>query len=300
MSADPTLAVVLVNWNNEDDTAECLDSLETQTYDDFVTVVVDNGSDRSSYEYLRENYEWPVYVRNERNLGFTGGNNAGIREALNRGVDWVFLLNNDTVLREGFLEDLVAAAESLPSTAGVVGPRVHTYEEDELWSAGGDVNPFTGTTRHRTGDERQYGSAEPVDYVVGAALLLRRETIDDVGMLDDEFFIYYEETELCRRTAGAGWGVWYVPVSGVRHKEGLDFEHSPFRAYYLTRNRTLFVRKTQPAVTRAVFYLVYVARWVVAQAAYLVVVERDAAAARETVRGAAHALVGRTGKSDRW
>lgn len=295
----PELAVILVNWNNEGDTADCLDSLEKQSYDDFVTIVVDNGSAPESFEQLHDNYAWPVFIRNEENRGFTGGNNRGITEALNRGCDWVFLLNNDTVVHEEFLANLVTAAKQRPDSTGIVGPKVHTYEGDELWAAGAEINRLTGTTRHRTGAEEQYSAPEQVDYVVGAAMLVRAEVFKEVGLLDDDFFIYYEETEFCLRAAEEGWDVWYVPVSGVEHKESVTFEHSPFRSYYLTRNRVLLANKRCNSPHRKlVFWVVYLLRWVLAQSVYLAVVEDMPDAAYNTLSGGFDAIIGRTGKRE--
>lgn len=295
----PELAVILVNWNNERDTADCLDSLENQTYDDVLTIVVDNGSEPESFEYLHDNYEWPVFLRNEENLGFTGGNNRGIKEALDRGCEWVFLLNNDTVVHEEFLADLVTAAKQRPETTGIVGPKVHTYEGDDLWAAGGEINYLTGTTRHRTGAEERYSVPEQVDYVVGAAMLVRADVFEEIGLLDDDFFIYYEETEFCLRAAESGWDIWYVPVSGVEHKESVAFEHSPFRSYYLTRNRALLAKKRFRSTHRQlVFWVVYLLRWVLAQAVYLALVEKMPDAASNTLAAGIDAVTGVTGKRE--
>jgi len=291
----PTVAVVLVNWNNEEDTAECLASLAEQTYDDFCVIVVDNGSKQESLDYLTERFEWPVYVRNEDNRGATGGYNSGICESLDRNADYVLLLNNDTAVERSFLADLVDCLDDLPDDAGVFEPAIHTYETGELWAAGADVNPNTGATSHRI-EDRPYDEAERVDYAVAAAVLIDAEVFRDVGLFDTDFFIYYDEPEFCARARNAGWSVWYVPVSGVRHKEGIEYTHAAFHDYYYTRNRWLFVRKTQPLQRRLVFYPYFIIRWVFLQIIYLLFVERKPAAARATLKGALHAIVGKTGK----
>jgi GT2 family glycosyltransferase len=296
MVSSADLAVVLVKYNNEDDTADCLRTLEQQTLDDFVTLVVDNGSRRESIAQLEDAFEFPVYLYNDENVGFTGGNNRGIRYALDREVDWILLLNNDTEVEPTFLEDLLNASESLPDSAGIVGPTVHTYPDREVWSTGGIVNPWTGHTRHRFWSASEVENPTQVDYVVGAAILVRACIFRDIGLLDDDFFIYYEETEFCHRASDAGWGVWYVPVSGIYHKEGTQYRYSNFREYYFTRNRWLFVRKTQTAHVRSFFYLYFLLRWFVVQVAYLIVVHRDLPAAKATAVGALDALLGRVGK----
>jgi len=144
VTESPTIAVVVVNWNNENDTAECLESLSEQTYDDFCVIVVDNGSKQDSIDYLLDRFDWPIYCLNDKNLGATGGYNTGIREALNRDSEHVLLLNNDTAVDPAFLADLANSLDNLPSDAGVVEPAIHTYETGKLWAAGADVNPYTG------------------------------------------------------------------------------------------------------------------------------------------------------------
>jgi GT2 family glycosyltransferase len=289
----PSVVVVIVNWNNEEDTTPCLDCLSEQTYDNYKVVVVDNGSGESSYERLREAHNWPIYLRNEKNRGFTGGNNPGIQWALDDGADWVLLLNNDTKVEPTFLADLVDAAINLSDNAGIVGPKVHTYDSHKLWAAGGEIDRFTGATEHRL---EKCDEPEQVDYVVGAALLARREVFEDIGLLDEDFFIYFEETEFCERARTAGWDVWYVPAEGVYHKESIEFEHSPFRDYYFSRNRYLFQRKTRSTSTLAAFLLYYLIRVGFLQPAYLAVTG-NSRAARETLRGVIDAIRGVTGRN---
>jgi GT2 family glycosyltransferase len=294
MTDAPSLAIVLINYNNDEDTIDCLDSLSEQSTDDFTTIVVDNDSEDESYERVRERFSFPVYIRNEANRGFTGGNNPGIEHALDQGVEYVLLLNNDTVVSETFVEDLLEAAEDVPEAVGVMGPTVHTYDSDSVWSDGGTFNKFTGSTHHRI-DDPDTEPPRPVDYVVGAALMARAEVFEEVGLLDDDFFIYYEETEFCHRARQHGWEVWHVPVEGVYHKETTEFSHSAFRDYYFTRNRFLFVRKTQGTLTLFVFLAWYSLRWILAQTVYLSVTGNGEAAA-ETLRGGVDAFRGRTGR----
>lgn len=295
-TVSPTVAVVLVNWNNEEDTAECLASLAEQTYDDFCVIVVDNGSEQESLDYLTERFDWPVYVQNEENRGFTGGNNPGIRTALDMDAEWVLLLNNDTVVDEGFLTDLIAESRNLPTEAGIVTPMIQTYDSGEVWSSGAYVNGWTGRTAHRTGPMREFDGPYRVDYAVGAAMLVSAIIFRECGLLDDDFFIYYEETEFCTRARHHGWEVWFVPVTGVHHKESVEYSFNPFREYYFTRNRWLFVRKTQPLHRRVFFYPYFFLRWVLLQMTYFLVMRRNTHAARATLKGALHAVLGRTGK----
>lgn len=295
MAESPALAVILVNYNNDDYTIPCLESLANQTLDDFVTIVVDNGSESGSLEKVTEQFDFPVYLENDENLGFTGGNNRGIEYALDEDVDWVLLLNNDTEVDPTFLEELLEAAEALPDEVGIVGPKIHTYESREIWSAGGKVGRWTGNTGSLHTDDRPLDRPISVDLVAGAALLVRDEVFDDIGLLDDDFFIYYEETEFCTRARKAGWEVMYVPVDGIYHKETTSHSFSPFGEYYLIRNRLLFQQKTRPLYVRLVFYPYYILRWVLLQIIYLLL-QNEEAAARATFRGAIDAVRGISGK----
>lgn len=296
MVENPRVAVILVNYNNEEDTIQCLETLSNQTLDNFLTIVVDNGSEDQSIQKIANKFEFPVYLQNETNRGFTGGNNRGIKYALDQGAEWILLLNNDTEIESTFLDKFVTSAMDLPDDAGVIGPKIHTYKSKKLWAAGGEINPVTGATTHRTGNNNKFEGPEKVDYVIGAALLVRADVFRDIGLLDDDFFIYFEETEFCQRAQEFGWSVWFVPVSGVYHKESVDYSYSAFREYYFTRNRWLLVKKTQPIPVRALFYPYFMFRWILLQAVYLLAVKRDIAAAKSTVIGGKDALFGNTGK----
>lgn len=295
MPDSPKLAVILINYDNEEYTIPCLETLSEQTLKDVLTVVVDNGSDPESFAAVAERFDFPVYLRNDENLGFTGGNNPGIEYALDSGADWVLLLNNDTEIEPTFLSDLLVAAEDLPDDVGIVGPTIHTYESDEVWSAGGTLNRWTGATGSLDPAE-QPDRPRNVPVVAGAALLVRDDVFRDIGLLDDDFFIYYEETEFCARARAAGWEVVHVPVEGVYHKETTSHTFSTFGEYYLVRNRLLFQRKTQPLYVRLVFYPYFIIRWIVLQIGYLLL-KREWWAARSVLKGGLDALRGDFGKN---
>lgn len=296
MTDTPELAVVLVNYNNEDDTIACLDSLAEQTLDDVLTIVVDNGSDGKSFAHVRDAFDFPVYLQNETNRGFTGGNNTGIEYARDVGAEWILLLNNDTEVEPTFLEEFLAAANDQPDSVGILGPKIHTYDSREIWSAGGTINKWTAETGSLHETDQSVDQPADVDLVAGAALLVRNAVFEDIGLLDDDFFIYYEETEFCARTRTAEWTVRYIPVEGIYHKETTEHSYSAFGEYYLTRNRWLYQQKIAPAHIRAAFYPYYVLRWILIQVAYLLVVERNPSVAKATIKAGLDAIRGQTGK----
>lgn len=296
MSDTPELAVVLINYNNEEDTIACLESLAEQTIEEFLTIVVDNDSEPDSFEAVKASFDYPVYLRNSTNRGFTGGNNEGIEYALNEDVEWILLLNNDTELDPNFLEDFLIAAKDQSEDVGIVGPKIHTYDSDRIWSAGGVVNKWTATTGSLHDTNQSVDRPQKVELVAGAALLVRNGVFEDVGLLDDDFFIYYEETEFCERARAAGWVVMYLPVEGVYHKETTTYSYSSFGEYYLIRNRLLFQKKTKPIHVQAVFYPYYVLRWVLLQTIYLLLVEKNLSVAKATFKGGLDGIAGRFGK----
>ncbi len=211
---------------------------------------MDNGSKDNSIEQieaLKPQLSCKVtLIANERNLGFAEGNNVGIRQALGQEASsYVLLLNNDTEVASNFLEPLVQIAESQPEI-GITGPKIYYYDEPKLiWSAGGvfDYNGWTQQLGVNELDSPELNKLRQVDYVTGCAILVKRQVVEKAGMLDERFFIYYEETDWCARVARAGYQIWYVPQSVLWHKISLKArDMSPTYIYLMTRNRLLFMR----------------------------------------------------------
>ena len=243
----PRVAVVVLNWNGLADTVECLASLEQLETPAYEVVVVDNGSTDGSVTAIRERFPRVTVLENGENLGYTGGNNAGLRYALEQEADYVLLLNNDTTVAPDLVRRLVDAAEADPQV-GIAGPTIYYHDRpDVIWSAGGAIDWERGTT-WMVGldelDEGQFG-AQPraMDFVTGCCILVRRALIERVGLLDERFFAYYEDTEWCARAARAGYKIVHVPAARMWHKiSPCAQSDSPFVHYYMTRNRLLFLK----------------------------------------------------------
>lgn len=251
----PLVHVILVNWNGYDDTVECVESCLQLDYPSFVVTIVDNGSGDGSGERLRTRYasesRLQVIMTGE-NLGFAGGNNVGIARAMEAGADYVWLLNNDTVVEPESLSALVKVAEEQPQ-AGMVGSKVYYYDRPSvLWFAGGFIRPIReGSTYHRGMEEEdtgRYDTIERVDYVTGASLLASTSLVREIGMMLEDYFLYWEEVDWCARAAAAGHENLYVPASRVWHKVGasLGGEQTPTQIRYDARNRLLFYRRNRP------------------------------------------------------
>lgn len=254
----PRAAVIVLNWNGGRETLDCLASLRRLDYPCFDVVVVDNGSTDGSTQAIRESFPEVWVIETGANLGFTGGNNVGIRHALDREADYVLLLNHDTEVASDSLTHLVRAAEA-DSRMGMAGPLIYYYDHPEIiWSAGGAIDPQRGQAQMVGIDEPdsgRYGSTpREVDFVSGCALLVRSSVLERVGLLDERFFAYYEEVEWCIRVRRAGYHILNVPRAKVWHKISPGRRAaSPVVHYYMTRNRLLLLKCTQLGV-RAWFH----------------------------------------------
>ncbi len=247
MKRSPRVAVVIINWNGLADTSECLDSLRDTTYLNHETIVMDNGSSGDDARVLQERFGDSTHlIASEKNLGFAGGCNLAMREALARGVDYVLLLNNDVTVDTRFLDELVGAAERLPDAAALC-PKMYFHDRPTvICSTGGRVNPWAGTARQVGRGEKDRGQYEQVavrDYADGACMLIRREALERVGLLDEEYFAYWEETDWCARAGEMGLKSYYVPNARIWHKAARSQAPDAQYYYLFRRNALLFLRK---------------------------------------------------------
>jgi hypothetical protein len=246
----PSVSIILLNYNNHHYTVDCIRSLQEITYPNYEIVVVDNGSKPDSIQAVRTAYPQVTLIETGQNLGFTGGNNVGIRYALDKRADYIILLNNDTVVAPDMFDILIDVMEKDP-TIGVTGPKIYYHDHPKtLWSIAGGINWKNGTS-YMIGlneeDRGQFGDTpQQADFITGCALLVRRAVWEKVGLLDDDFFIYYEETEWCVRAGRAGYKLVYVPQAVLWHKISIEARAvSPWAYYYMTRNRFWFLHKTR-------------------------------------------------------
>ncbi len=239
--------IIILCYNGIADTLACLESLQRVEYPSYDVLVVDNASSDGTPETVRAQFPLVTVIENGANLGFAAGNNVGLRYALRHGYDYALLLNNDTEVAPDFLDCLVEVAASDPSI-GAVGPTITYYDRPDLiWSAGGVIDWRRGAARMRTDEVDTGREREPVevDFVTGCTLLVGRAALERAGLLDERFFMYFEETEWCVRIRRAGFRIVYVPQSRVLHKIPLDARFDKeYLAYYMTRNRLLFLRAT--------------------------------------------------------
>ncbi len=245
--SNPLPSVIVLNWNGKRFLDECLSSLRAQTYKDFEVILVDNGSNDGSVEFIKGKYGGLVtLIENERNLGFATGNNQGIRAAKG---DYILLLNNDTKVDPRWMEKLVKVAEE-DRTVGMCASKILCYDDPRVIDNVGHLIYRDGLNRGRGRLEKDMGQYEEIEEVLfpsGCAALYRREMLEEIGLFDDDFFAYGDDTDLGLRGRWAGWRCLYVPQAVVYHKySGSTGSYSPFKAFYVERNRVWIALKFFP------------------------------------------------------
>ena len=240
--------IIILNWNTAEDTLNCLKSLNKQTTIDFAVYLVENGSDAKNLNLIRKyvsmNWKYKLQLTiNKINLGFAEGNNCVMNKAMKH--EFVFILNNDTVLEPDCIENLVLAIEK-DQKMGAVNPKMN-YLSDKLliWSAGGNYNKLIGKAalRGNKASASEFNTPSKVNTLVGAAALIRSEALKKAGIFDRELFCYYEETDLFERIKRNGYYLWYEPKALLYHKvaSSTGGGHSKTSIYYLVRNRGYFI-----------------------------------------------------------
>jgi GT2 family glycosyltransferase len=262
LNSEPLVTIVILNWNSLEDTRECLLSLRRLAYSNRRILVVDNGSDGPEAASLADEFHGSVnLIESKTNLGFAGGANLGIRGALNDGADYVLLLNNDTTVDPPFLTALVEAAESRHDGAAFC-PKTYFYAHPEtIYSTGGTVSVWTATARQIGRGQRDSGQFDRVatrDYADGVCILIPRRALEAVGLLDEDYFAYWEETDWCTRARSKGLSCYYIPQARIWHKAARV--QSPTNQYYFLyrRNALMFVRKRGTLPQRVVALLVHI------------------------------------------
>lgn len=254
----PLVSIITINYNGASVTCELLESLKNITYPNVEVIVVDNAS-KENPDIIKQEHPCVDLVRLPENLGFAGGNNEGFRRA--RG-EYFLLLNNDTEVDKGFLEPLVQRMQEEPQ-AGVVSSKLIYYHSDGIIQYAGSslINPYTGRSRfigQKEKDQGQYNICYQTPYGHGAAMLVKREAVEKVGLMADLYFLYYEELDFCERIRKAGYSIWYAGNSVVYHKESMSVgRESPLKTYYMTRNRLLFMRRNVSGFTYGISLLFF-------------------------------------------
>ena len=301
------VAIIVLNWNGWQDTLQCLDSLRKVENPTIRVYVVDNGSTNESVPKLRSYLanlnegEDMVLIENEENLGFSGGMNVGMQRALDDGYDWLLLLNNDVIVDARFLVPMLNAADE-DAQIGMVNPKIYLLEEpDMFWSIGGRVNWMKTRGWHVGYRERDIGQYDqpPVQetaYATGGCVLLRRAMLEQIGLMPDIYFVYYEDVEWSLRAQRAGWRTVVVPEAKIWHKGAASAkEASDTYIQYHVRNGLIHARRMGTPLSRVAAYSVSVLRFMW-QLVKWVLLPKRRRWARATMRGIRDAWAHREGK----
>ncbi len=262
-SKRPKVGIVILNYNGWLDTRDCLSAIDRLTYGNFETYVVDNASTNDSVEQLRSNARRAQVIESAENLGFGRGNNLGICHAMKGGADFVWLLNNDTKVDPNSLTALVERMEQ-DAQIGAVGSVLYWMDEParvQVWG-GCSVNWVLG----RTGVFTRPVAESRIDYLCGASMLIRRDVLEQVGMFDDGFFMYWEDADLGVRIRRAGWKLAVAPGARILHKQWGSSSRAAAQRMY-QESASLFFRRNArlPQVPLAVRQLGRVVKAAVAR-----------------------------------
>lgn len=244
------VGVVILNYNVAEETLKCVKSVKASNYKNIDTIVVNNSAD--DLNKITDIYKDVIFIQNKENLGYSGGNNVGIKKALEQGADYIFVLNPDTTVKKNTIGNLVSIVES--EGADILGPKILFADRKTIWYGGGFLDKDNVLGKHRGLDEKdngQYNTVQETEFVTGGAIFISRRVFEKIGFFDEKYFMYLEDSDFSFRAKKAGLKIIYAPKAVVFHANaqsaGLG---SPFQDYYITRNRMLFASKFLPFRTK--------------------------------------------------
>ena len=255
MQQECNLSIITINYNGLNDTLELIESIPSNN--NMEVIVVDNASKQDEASIISDRYPHVIVIRSPQNVGFAGGNNLGIKEAKGK---YILLINNDTYFKEFNIEALIRRLE-YSDKIGIVCPKLRfAWGNNPIQYAG--YTPLTTITVRNQAigydeeDKGQYDTAHPTPYAHGAAMLIKREALEKVGLMPECFFLYYEEIDWSLMFTRTGYEIWYDPSCTVYHKESQTTgQNSPLRTYYITRNRLLLVKRNYKGINKYLSYI---------------------------------------------
>lgn len=255
MQNECRLSIITVNYNGLKDTCELIDSIPFNK--DMEVIVVDNASKLDEASVISGRCPQVKVIRNDKNLGFAGGNNIGIKEAKG---DYILLINNDTYFKDFNIDTLIERLES-SDRIGIICPKLRFAWGNNPIQFAGYTHLSSITLRNKAigfgkEDNGQYDTAHLTPYAHGAAMLIKREALEKVGLMPECYFLYYEEIDWSMMFTRAGYEIWYDPACTVYHKESQTTgQNSPLRTYYITRNRLLLVKRNYKGIYKYLSYI---------------------------------------------
>lgn len=241
----PLVSIITINYNESQVTLDLLASLENLSYPEYEVIVVDNASPNDNPDRIKELFPKVQLIKSTVNLGFAGGNNLGVKVAKG---DYILFINNDTIVPPDFIEPLVETLQQ-DERIGMVSPKIKFHWNPELIQYAGytPMNHFTvrnNSIGYHQKDDGSFDVAKETASIHGAAMMVPKKVIDEVGMMTEVYFLYYEEHDWAEQIKRAGYKIYYQPATYILHKESLSTgKMSPLKTYYITRNRIVFARR---------------------------------------------------------
>ena len=247
----PKIFVIVLNFNGQDVLTQCLASIYQSSYLNFEVVIVDNDSNDTSLEQAMRSFSRAHFIKNSENFGFSRGNNVGIRWALEKFADYILVLNNDTVLEKTTLSDLVQAMQKNES-AGIASPVIFSADNNSVWFAGGTIDWRKMKTNHvlKIKSDSPYSS----EYISGCAMFIKKDVFKKIGILDERFFLYYEDADFSMRAKKAGFDLLIVPSAHIKHLEQSN-DKNRLKIYWLVLSGLMFFCAHSPNKVRLFFYI---------------------------------------------
>ena len=243
------VAIIIVNWKQYELTKSCLSTLKSSKFNDFQIILIDNESNQKELNDLKNQFDQVKTFTSEKNLGFTGANNIGINYAIKNQFEYVMLLNNDTEIDKNFINPLLEALQKYNKLGAVQPVIMNFYQNKKVWNAGGNLNKFFGYTS--VIKKPKYINRK-IDWITGCCILIKTVVIKKVGLLDENFFAYYEDVDWSIRIKKAGYDLAVVKSSLIYHhgskaskNESSEGTLSPFVHYLNIRNHIFLLRKNK-------------------------------------------------------
>ena len=259
MHQECELSIITINYNGLNDTCALIESIPFN--DKMEVIVVDNASTNDEVSMINQRFPYVKTIKSDKNLGFAGGNNLGIKIAKGK---YLYIINNDTIFKDFNVQALIDRLES-SQDIGIVCPKIRFACSNNPIQFAGYTPLSRITVRNQAigfGEEDygQYEKAHPTPFAHGAAMLIKHEAIEKVGLMPECYFLYYEELDWSMMFTRAGYEIWYEPASTIYHKESQSTgQNSPLRTYYITRNRLLLVKRNWSGFTKHLSYIYLIA-----------------------------------------
>lgn len=254
----PKTAVIILNFNSYNQTIECIESVKNITYPNYEIIVVDNNSKDDSLQQIKGSFPDVILLKSRDNLGYASGNNLGIKYALEKNIEYICILNNDVAVDRNFLEPIIKTLMD-DKNAAAAGPSICYYGQDDVIQAmGGNINLYTGLPTMKFKGKKLSQVKEDivsVDYLGGACFVVKAEILKKIGLIPENYFLFYEETEFFLNIKRQGYKLISIRDSRVYHKvSGTISKYKGLSYFFLNRNRIIFVRRNARLYHKFIFF----------------------------------------------